>query len=113
VKRLYLFGLLAALMKNFMNGYTNLINRYFGAMDRGTVFILGQIVAAAGIAAGFFAHQVVTVDSISRRNTGTVVQEACSRAIIQWLDTGSSNVMDDLSSRLSLKTLTTAQQVKP
>jgi hypothetical protein len=106
-------------MKNFVNGYKNFIDKYFGEMDRGTVFILGQIVAAAGITAGFFAHQycagnpLVTVDSISHRDTGAVLEETCSRAIIQWLDTGSSNVMTDLSSRPSPKTSTTASQPKP
>lgn len=94
-------------MKNFMNEYKNFIDKYFGAMDRGTVFILGQIVAATGITSGFFVHQFVIVDSMSRRNTGAVLEEACSRAIIQWLDTGSSNVMVDLSSRPSPKTSTT------
>ena len=98
-------------MKNFMNGYINFINKYFGTMDRGTVFILGQIVAAVGIAAGLFIHQSVTVDSISRRNTAAVLEEACSRAIVQWLDTGSSEVMVDLSSRPSLKTSTIAPQL--
>jgi hypothetical protein len=107
------------IMKNFMNEYKKFIDKYFGAMDRGTVFILGQIVAAAGITAGFFAHQyyagnpLVTVDSISHRDTGAVLEETCARAINQWLETGSSNAMADLSSRQSPKTSTTAPQPKP
>jgi hypothetical protein len=80
------------------------------AVDSGTIFILGQIVGAAGVTVGFFAHQYhagnppITVDFISRRDTETLRKSgalqasqlygACSQAVAQWLETGGSVTVD-------------------